>query len=370
MTKSNLQFLTFDEITQQMLDVLSVTQSSVDDKALTSVGSFTRSLTEAIANQIFKVHNRQRRVMSRPFWHTASGTDLDDIALGLKMERNTATKAAAQVTVYRTDTSQPVLVPSGTRVSKPASGVTEEIGYITKSDVYLGIGDAMQVVDIEAEVAGTSGNTGPRTITNISVLNIDGCYNSSEVSNAEDREDDEHLRTRISLLYSAMQKATIDALKYASFSVPGVNSVAISENDPSPGMVKIYTADSNGIQTVTQRDLVAVACAGYKAAGITINIDSPEIRYESISATVVVKDSSEAQLLKEELEYDLDIYLSSFTMGSALIRSDLIARMHENNRLKYVKLLLLSGSSSDNLINVDIYEMIRPSSITITVETE
>ena len=366
MAKSNLQFLTFDEIVQQMLDVFNITQDQVTD---TSVGSFTRSMIEAMSNQVFKIHNRQRRIMSRPFWHTATGSDLDDIALGFKISRQGATKASGKVTLYRTDTSQPVLIPSGTRVSKPSSGQDDEVFYITKADLYMGIGDSMQDVDIEAEMLGVTGNSGPRTITKISVLNITGCYNATEISNAQDIETDDHLRRRISLLFSAMQKATVDALKYAAFSVAGVESVAISQNNPSAGMIKIYTADANGIQSITQRDLVIAACEEYKAAGITINVDSAAIRYESIVATVVVNKAEESQLLKEELEYDINIWLNSYTMGQPLIRSEVIARMQDNSRTKYVKSLLMSGSGA-NLIEVAMHEMVRPSSVTITVEIE
>jgi uncharacterized phage protein gp47/JayE len=326
-------------------------------------------MIEAVANQVFKIHNRQRRIMSRPFWHTASGTDLDDIALGFKISRLASTRSNGKVTFYRTNTSQPVLIPAGTRVSKPSSGQNAEVFYTTKADLYMNIGDSMQDVDIEAELSGVSGNTGPRTIVKVSVLNITGCYNANEISNAQDIETDDHLRRRISLLFSAMQKATIDALKYAAFSVPGVESVAISQNNPSAGMIKIFTSDANGVQSVTQRDLVTKACDEYKAAGITINVAAASLKYESIFATVVVSKSEDIQLLKEELEYDLVIWLNSYTMGQPLIRSEVISRMQDNTRTKYVKSLLMSGSGI-NIINTRIDEMIRPSSVTISVELE
>jgi len=356
-----LELLTYDQIVNDIVDVFDAEDKHATDAR--TIGSVQRTYIEAIALQIFKIHNRQRKLMSRPHWASASGKDLDDLAAGYGLTREDASKSSGPLTFYRSTATQPILIPAGTRVVRPASGSVEELGYYTLSDVYLGIGVASQTVDVEAESTGEVGNTGIRTITQTSVAGITGAYNPSEYTNGRDIESDDELRRRLSLLFASMQKATIDAIKFAAFSVAGVDSVVISENDPYPGYIKVYTSDENGIQTLSTKLAVEDAIEEYKAAGITVVVDKPQIRYEAITVQVNIVDPTLYVDVKDELELSLTNWLNQFAMGEALLISEIIAKLHESSNVYNVESVVAPATDIEPLNN----QIIRPSSINVEI---
>lgn len=167
-------------------------------------------------------------------------------------------------------------------------------------------------------------------------------------------------------MFASMQRATVDAIKFAAFSVPGVESVVVSENDPLPGYIRVYTADQNGMQPLSTRIAVRKNCDNYKAAGITIIVSNPEIRFQQITVDINVVDPKRSEEAKDRIEQMLHDWVNTFGMGDKLIRSEIIAQLHKSPYVFNVPLVPVPPI--DIIPNSN--EIIRPSAILVRVLNE
>ena len=145
-------------------------------------------------------------------------------------------------------------------------------------------------VPVTAQTSGKSGNTGIGTIVSFatSVVGFEEVYNYDRVAGGTAAETDDELRTRVPLYLSSLARATKNAIKVFSYTVPGVSKVTIKESTYPDGIVRVFIDDGSGTATPTMLQQVKDVLDGtingvesdnaeaVRAAGIAVNVEAPQ----------------------------------------------------------------------------------------------
>jgi len=210
-----------------------------------NVGSVTRLFAESFAREYAVLSRQLEGVYDASFVATATGRDLDQLALLLGVERRTATYAVGSLLLFRsTPSPADIFVPAGTRLStaKPPAAQFE-----TQADATLRRGSLSVDVPIQSLVSGAAGvvTIDSITVLNSPILGIDGVSNPQPTSFQSASESDEQLRSRIGRALESAGKATPGALLAALTTIPGVREKDVQVvEDPiaRPGVIQLNVA--------------------------------------------------------------------------------------------------------------------------------
>jgi len=208
-------------------------------------GSVVRLLAESFAREDAVLSRQIEAVYLAGFVETATGRDLDQIAVLVGATRRTATFAAGSV-VFGRSTPAPadVFIPAGTRVStsQPPPAIFE-----TMVPQTLRRGNLTVEVPIQAVSTGASGIVPADSIQVIHrpILGIETVSNTVSTQFSASSEDDATLRARVQRALQTAGQATTGALLGALTSIPGLREKDVRlEEDPlaHPGVVKLSVA--------------------------------------------------------------------------------------------------------------------------------
>jgi uncharacterized phage protein gp47/JayE len=199
--------------------------------------SATAVSAKVIAARVWELFHRQDYLARQAFPLTAEGEYLDRHAQVYGLARKTSIKAFGQINLTGGD--HRTLIPSGTQFQR-ASG---EI-YISQGDAYITY-DGTLNLDIEAQVAGASGNVGGgETLTMLAaiagapataVTTARGIYGGGAM------EGDKSLRARLLDVIRTPPNAGSEAdYRRWSMQVPGVTRVWVEGGGFGPGTVAVY----------------------------------------------------------------------------------------------------------------------------------
>ena len=229
------------------------------------IGGVLTTIVGAVARELDDVS--YQLVALRDLWDidTATGIDLDARAADCnpdEITRNGKTFAVGTVVFGRTDTTDPVTIPSGTQVA--VIGGTPI--YLTTADVTIVAGDtASPSVGVIAADSGADSNidaadlsipTGIGEIV-VNVSGVETVYNVTSCTGGQDEETDAELRERIKAYLRSLSRATPDALLAAvlGLAVEGYGRIVIAQVEelpiPNYGQVTVWIDDGNGTTSVT-----------------------------------------------------------------------------------------------------------------------
>jgi phage-related baseplate assembly protein len=208
-------------------------------------GSVTRLLAETFAREYAVLSGQLEAVYRAGFVETATGRDLDQLALLLGVTRATAAAAGGSVVFSRrTPAAADIALPAGTRVStKDAPPVLFE----TTEQRTLRRGELSAEAPIRALVPGRAGivPAGAIGVLHRPLLGIEAVANPQATAFASGAEDDAALRARLSRALETAGKATTGALVGALSGIEGVREkdIRVAE-DPiaRPGLIEIDVA--------------------------------------------------------------------------------------------------------------------------------
>jgi uncharacterized phage protein gp47/JayE len=208
-------------------------------------GSVTRLIAESFAREFAVISRQLEAVYRAGFIDTASGRDLDQLALLVGVTRRSVTFASGAV-VFARSTPAPadIFIPAGARLSttEPPPVMFETIQAET-----LRRGNLSVEVPVQAIVAGSSGVVPANAIGVIHrpILGIETVTNSTPTSFGGSVESDEGVRRRARRALEGAGLATTGALTAALTTIPGLREkdIQIAE-DPlaHPGVVKLSVA--------------------------------------------------------------------------------------------------------------------------------
>ena len=245
-------------------------------------GSVTRLLAESFAREFAVMSGQLEAVYRGAYIETATGRDLDNVALLVGITRRDPSFATGSV-IFARSTPAPadISIPAGTRVStSDAPAATFE----TTEPATLRRGSLGVDVPVQALAGGASGVVAAGAITAINrpILGVTTVENRQATRFASGKETDEALRERARRALAFAGRATTAALKGALTRVAGLREkdMLISE-DPAlrPGVVQLDVAlpemsDADRDAAITQA-LTLIEDTRPVGVRIRTNIDAP-----------------------------------------------------------------------------------------------
>jgi uncharacterized phage protein gp47/JayE len=308
-----------------------------------NVGSVARTLMETFVRELAMTELQLEHVYQSAFLETATARSLDKVVGLIGLRRFPAGHAVATVRFTRNpDTPGKITVPTGTVVTD-ADGHR----YKTLAELILEASESAREVLTGAESPGT-----PEVATDdlnrleTLVAGIGSVTNPKPARNLSAPETDDELRTRAKGALHGLSYGTLNALKFGLMSIPGVNTVTLTEfpND-IPGEVKVdiaYGEDTPAVRAEVQKRIFKFKPAGIRV--ITGEAERIEVRV-SVQLTLAGTGVAESEIggLKQGVESAISGYLNKLAPGSKARRAQMASLVLADNRIVDCVISLLPG---------------------------
>lgn len=180
-------------VASRIMANLAVTDPDLD----TGVGSVTRKIIDAVAEQIANVGISQDMLSYRFDIDSKHGPDLDDFASLFGISRLPASRAIGTVTLFRpTPAPHSIYVPAGTQVS---TANANPVVFGTVAPAYMSRGTASVEIPVQAVSGGEGGNLPPNSLVQLVTAVEDisnGTTNVGATHGGTNEESDEALINR------------------------------------------------------------------------------------------------------------------------------------------------------------------------------
>ncbi len=182
------------EITKNIIAALAITAPGLS----LEIGTPERKIIEAAAEAAFEAKIDTQLIAPQLDIDTKSGVDLEDFVGVFNYGRIQGTYATGVISFTLTIPAvQPILIPYGSQVFKPATLSEASIAYTTTAATIIDVGQQTISVPAQATIVGTAANAPSATITGFpSGLGITACTNVDPFSGGSDDETDDALRQR------------------------------------------------------------------------------------------------------------------------------------------------------------------------------
>lgn len=295
---------TEDLIRQRMLDRVS---SGLDKRE----GSFIYDGISPAAIELALAYIELDRVLQLGFAQTTYGQYLEYRAAEHGVTRKPATKATGK----KVDNNPIKIIGSNGSVVPLGSVFTTKAGIVFKTTEEVIIGETGQVyADIEADVAGASGNVPAGTITEIpiSIPGVTSVINENPTTGGTDAETDEALVARLleKVRLPATSGNVAHYLQWAK-EVAGVGDAKVFPVWNGPGTVKVVVIDSNkqpASAEIVQN--VANYIEEVRPIGATVIVESAAGLNIDVAATVVLDAGAVLADVQASFENALTTYLA------------------------------------------------------------
>jgi uncharacterized phage protein gp47/JayE len=218
-------------------------------------------------------------------------------------------------------------IPIGTKITTNSG-----IDYITTSIAALGATSLLTTCNVRAVQAGKITQVGKNTIRRFSKPGdlFDktlGCNNAVATTGGEDAEDDETFRNRIRNFWNTARRGVLAAISFGALSVPGVVSAvaieALTTGAQPARIVNLYIADSSGVANAQLAQLVASALDDYRAAGITVLINTSIPSIVNLVLLLSFQANVDTVTLSDNVRAAVVEFVNSLPVNGTLYISDL-----------------------------------------------
>lgn len=357
---------------EQLLDkMVSWTRGTTNKLTDFRVGSKVRTLYEAVGVVVEELYDKVYRTMKRLIE--------ENIYSVVGFDRLPAVYANGKVRFGRgTPADDNYLIPAGTTIKSRANEYRSPVKYRTTEDALLQVGSTFVDVPVACIVPGVTGNAGVGEITDFEVkpLGIETVTNMSAFLNGREHETKEEQKARFQLFIQANARGVLQAIEYGASTATIVNEdgvttervvqcVVIEDLENKLGQVDVYLW--NGVGEASEalkervRDILRGAynadgspIYGYKPAGIIPNIYSAEVVYVTMKLNSEVEKYASEELVKREVEAEIDRYFSRLKLGEGLVQTALEADIKYIEGVRDVKLYLSTDDGetfhTDNIL--------------------
>lgn len=360
----------FDTMVNDVLDTIIDSDVGITD---VSVGSVTRTLVEAILNEVDMSNYYAQYVYGAMSIDNATGDDLDNLVSLFNITRNPATYATGIVTFSTGDSpaTSNINIPYGTTVSTQQATDEDGTSYsftVTDVDLVLPSGASTVTANVICETSGAISLSANTVIIMSDVINgINSVTNTSAIIGGKDAEDDDAFRIRTKEYIDSFGKCTEDAIKIAVNSVDGVLTSAITDLSDGYGTFKVLVTTSDIPAPQSVKDAVELAIKQTKASGIHYTVLYPTVHNIAVSITIVGLD---AGTYGATVKGAISAYANSLNVGQKFIVSQMerkILNAIDENNVNNDEYDITTTSPSAN-VSVTESEVVRISSITLNGE--
>lgn len=264
-----------DEVTLRNEDLTARNAGSVVD---TQLGA-----ASAIADEVLV---KALRKIAETYIDTAEDEALDKLAYDhFSLERQAAVKAVGTLTFTRDDTDEgDITIPIGARFATNPGGSDPEIVFETAETVTL-TGTTINA-SAQAVVGGISGSVEADSITVIKTQLDDSTItvnNDGNFTGGQEKEGNPEFRDRIKKYLLTLRRATPAAVEFGAEQVGGVVFANLDESTAGDGYITLFIADADGNSNAELEAAVAAEIVNWRAAGVTVNIDSASVVTQAIT---------------------------------------------------------------------------------------
>lgn len=349
--------------TQIVIDSVAAIQAATLSLQDLTIGSILRAIVEANAAIVLFLQGLIAQLLTVTRAATSSGTDLDSWMLDYGLVRNSANFATGIATFSRFTPTLQAVVPIGALIQS-ADGAQNYSVFLDTANVHysstLGgytIAPGISSVDVPiiASVAGTGANVG---IGQISVLKqvipyVDTVTNAAALTNGDDGETDDQLRTRFIAYIASLSKATVLAIGYAIETVQSNLNYTITENynydgSYNPGFFYVVVDDGTGSPTTPLLDSVGNAIEAVRPATVTFAVFAPVTVTANVSATITTDTGYTHSALVLLATDAITNYINGLKIGETLHWSRIWQVAYDASPgIIDVSLLLINGGTSN-----------------------
>lgn len=267
---------------------------------------------------------------------------------------NPALRSYGQVTFTASPApAQAFVIKAGSRVATSSS---TEITYETVADVTVQIGQTSITTDVICTTAGTNGNTGTSTVTEIksslpgitAVTNVAAIGGGSEVETESDR------RARFNIYVGTLSRGTSSALTYGAMTAhlsdalgnPTESVISAKVTEPpltgAAGTSSIYiyngsTGATGALVTQCQKvidgyyDANNEPIPGYKAAGVVVTVAAATTVPTICSMSISVMAGFSLSIVTAAAISAIETYFLGLGVGEQFVRHEIIQRVMSIN---------------------------------------
>lgn len=281
----------------------------------------------AVAAQMYSLYVQAEWTRRQCFPQTAQGEDLDKHAALRGVFRREAVPAVGTVRFYvdearETDTE----VPAGT-VCMTAGGVrflTDKAGTVPAGQLYCEL-------PVTAAVAGTQGNVGQGAIVYMALppTGIVACANPEPLSNGQDQEEDEPLRSRVLATFQRLANGANTAFyRQAAMSFNGVAAVTVLPRNRGVGTVDIVPAAPGGVPGDALVSALQDYFDGVREIACDVKVLKPTVQTVNVSVQLWVEEGREFAEVAGAVRDRLEGWFNGERLGQPLPRAQLVSLIY------------------------------------------
>ncbi len=281
----------------------------------------------AVAAQLYSLYVQAEWTRRQCFPQTADGEDLDKHARLRGVVRRKATQATGIVRFYVDQPRQTDAPVAKGTVCMSAGGVrfaTDVAGAVPAGRLYCEI-------PVTAVEAGAVGNVGQGTIVYMALppMGISACVNPSALSNGQDEEGDEELRTRVLATFQRLANGANNAFyRQAALSFDGVAAVTVVPRSRGVGTVDVVPAARGGVPGQELiRDLQDYFDRVREIA-VDVRVLAPTVKRVDLSVRLWAQQGAAYDAVAKAVQERLGRWFDGERLGQPLPRAQLIALIY------------------------------------------
>lgn len=290
----------------------------------TSNDSMTSILSKSLGDQLSSLNNSLKMAYEASFISTATGTDLDRLAIELfdfpRLKITTPSCSSSDRNVHimvnplsgyssfrQANGGNPISIPKGTIISDRRNNENSisRIQYTTTEDVILR--DTMiAYIGVRALTPGSSLNIGPNILKELEFYDYENyrnnvllVNNAYPIINGQEQESDENYKYRLRLFLNSRNKINYNSIRLAALNTPGVIDTKIIQGYRGVGTIGVILFGANkivdnqmikncesNINSSLRNTNVVVSAGVYLFLNMTINLLSTK-RYTPLEETKI-----------------------------------------------------------------------------------
>lgn len=300
-------------------------------------GGKLRSILEAMAFKLNNVSSDFEQATLQSYLDGATGQWLDLIGNMVGVKRMTSTPSSITATdklikFSRIDASQSVTIPAGTVISTEENQGGVSYRTIVETEMPAGSDGFEKYVAAVSNSTGSSQNIAKGALKFHSLANHQDITvtNEADILLAQDQENDNSLRFRISNQVFSAEKANLTAIRTAALNVPGIADAVILPFRMGIGTFHVILKAQT--PTVPDSLIAAVRERLYfvKATGVSFDVRAPKETGISMEMDITLfkpVDSTKKKLIQNNIQEVVMSYLDNLDIGEAIIINELVQRV-------------------------------------------
>ena len=321
------------EIYRRMLEVFEEkTGFTMDDTADLAVRLY------AAAAELQTLYAYADWALRQSFPQTASGQYLDYHAAMRGVTRKNGTKAEG-ILRFRIPAAleEDLTIPAGTVCTTAGlvRFVTTEAGVIEAGTLYAD-------VPAEAESAGSAGNVGPETVTEMTLAptGVTGVLNPSAFTGGSAEEADESLRERVLDSFIRLPNGANAAFyELRALSHPGVEQAAVLPRWQGIGTVGIVIASPAGVPEQELVDEVQADIEQVREIAVDVTVMAPTVCTVDVAVAVTPKQGVSQDAAEQAVQLAVERFFSGKLLGRSVYRAALGNAIFETDTVENCRII-------------------------------